>query len=88
MSKEIIVFTSAACAPCKQLKPELEFQAGHRGFPLRFIEMSIANQAEFMKYEVRSVPTVVCHDGEKEVGRFLGAMTPTAVESKLAEWGL
>lgn len=88
MSKEVIVFSSPTCAPCKQIKPELEFQSQHRGFALRFVEMAFANQAEFAKYEVRSVPTVVCHDGESEVGRFIGAMTSTAIEAKLAEWGL
>lgn len=88
MSKEVIVFSSPICAPCKQLKPELEFQAGHRGFAMRVVEMTIANQAEFAKYEVRSVPTVVCHDGEQEIGRFIGGMTTTAIEVKLAEWGL
>lgn len=88
MSKEVIVFSSPTCAPCKQIKPELEFQAGHRGFPLRFVEMKFENQAEFAKYEVRSVPTVVCHDGEQEIGRFIGGMTTTAIEAKLAEWGL
>jgi thioredoxin-like negative regulator of GroEL len=88
MSKEVIVFSSATCAPCKQIKPELEFQSQHRGFAIRFVEMAIANQAEFAKYEVRSVPTVVCHDGEQEIGRFIGGMTTTAIEAKLAEWGL
>lgn len=88
MSKEVIVFSSATCAPCKQIKPELEFQSQHRGFPIRFVEMAIANQAVFAKYEVRSVPTVICHDGEQEIGRFIGSMTATAIEAKLAEWGL
>ena len=88
MSKEVIVFTSPTCAPCKQLKPELEFQSQHRGFAMRVVEMKFENQAEFAKYEVRSVPTVVCHDGEQEIGRFIGGMTTTAIEAKLAEWGL
>ena len=86
--KEVIVFSSPTCAPCKQIKPELEFQSKHRGFAMRVVEMTFANQAEFAKYEVRSVPTVICHDGEQEIGRFIGAMTATAVEVKLAEWGL
>lgn len=86
--KEVIVFASPTCAPCKQLKPELEFQSKHRGFPMRVVEMKFENQAEFAKYEVRSVPTVVCHDGDQEIGRFIGGMTTTAIEAKLAEWGL
>jgi len=86
--KEVIVFTSPTCAPCKQLKPELEFQSKHRDFPMRVVEMKFENQEEFAKYGVRNVPTVVCHDGEQEIGRFIGGMTTTAIEAKLAEWGL
>lgn len=86
--KEVIVFGSPTCAPCRQLKPEMEFQSQHRSFPLRVVEMSFENQAEFMKYGVRAVPTVVCHDGEQEIGRFIGGMTATAIEAQLQEWGL
>lgn len=88
MSKELIVFTSATCAPCKQLKPELEFQQQQRGFAMRIVEMTFENKDEFAKYGVRGVPTVVCRDGEEEIGRFIGAMTPTAVGNYLDTWGL
>lgn len=88
MSKELIVFTSATCAPCKQLKPELEFQQRQRGFTMRVVEMTIVNQGEFIKYGVRGVPTVVCHENGQEIGRFVGAMTSAEVASHLDAWGL
>lgn len=87
MSKEVIIFTGATCAPCKVVKPELEFQAAQRGFPLRVVEMKAENAAVFSQYGVRSVPTVVCHDGETEIGRFIGAQTANAIEARLIEWG-
>lgn len=86
--KEVIVFTSATCAPCKQLKPDLEALQAEHGFSMRYVEMSHENAQEFMKFGVRSVPTTVCHDGVSEVGRFIGAQTPTAVLSQLQEWGV
>jgi len=88
MSRELIVFTSLTCAPCKQLKPELERLQQQRGFSMRIVQMTPATSSLFDKYGVRAVPTVVCRDGGSEIGRFVGAMTPTAVECKLAEWGL
>ena len=88
MSKEVIFFSGQTCAPCKQLKPEMEFQAQHRGFAMRIVDMCHENKDEFLKYGVRSVPTVVCHDGENEIGRFVGAQTSIGVEASLAAWGL
>jgi len=88
MSKEVIAFVSETCAPCRQLKPEMEFQAEHRNFTLRMIEMSFENAPEFARYGVRIVPTVVCCDNDEEIGRFVGGMTTTAIEGKLGEWGL
>lgn len=86
--KEVVIFTSPSCAPCKQMKPVLESLAQERGFPVRQIEMSIGNQAMFVKYGVRTVPTVVCQDGEEEIGRFTGGKTPAALEEQLAAWGV
>lgn len=86
--KEIIVFTSATCAPCKQLKPDMEALQQEHGFPMRYVEMSHDNAPEFMKFGVRTVPTTVCHDGDAELGRFIGAQTPTAILSQLQTWGV
>lgn len=88
MSKELIVFTSPTCAPCKQLKPDLEALQAQHGFTMRYVSMEPANAQEFMKFGVRTVPTVVCHDGESEVGRFIGAMTPTAILAQFETWGV
>ena len=88
MPNKVICFGSKTCAPCKQLKPELEFQATRFGFELEHVEMSLENQAIFGKYNVRSVPTVVCVDkSEQEVGRFIGGQTPSAIEAAIVEWG-
>lgn len=91
--KEVIVFTSPTCAPCKQLKPVLEDLSAQKGFSLRYVEMKPSNQAEFMTHEVRSVPTVVCVEiddehNQTELGRFIGGMTYNAVETQLAMWGI
>lgn len=86
--KEVICFSSTTCAPCKSVKQTLEELSVERNFPLRIVEMKFDNKDVFAQFGVRSVPTVVCVDGEKEVGRFIGATTPIAVEGTLDMWGL
>jgi thioredoxin-like negative regulator of GroEL len=88
MSKFVRIFTSPTCAPCRQLKPELEFQAQQRGFTLDKVELAVATQDVFAKFGVRAVPVTMLMDGETEVDRFVGPLTPSGVEAKLAEWGL
>lgn len=88
MPKTVRIFTSATCAPCKQLKPELEFQAQHRGFELIKTELSPETQAEFAKFGIRAVPVTVLLDGDVEVDRFIGPMTASGIEAKLNEWGV
>lgn len=82
------MFTSPTCAPCKVVKPVLEELAQERGFPLQIIEMKRENQETFMKYGVRSVPAIVCINGEAEVGRCIGPLTVSAIEGMLDMWGL
>lgn len=86
--KKLIVFSSKTCAPCRQLKPALEEQAQARGFAMTVVDMSLDNQSVFAEHNVRTVPTVVCVDGETEVGRFSGFISLTALEERLSAWGL
>lgn len=88
MSKEIVIYTSPTCGPCKQLKPALEAQAASRGFPLRIVEASFETQEEFITAGVRVVPTVIVLADGKEAGRFTGARTPAQLEEQLVNWGL
>lgn len=88
MPKTVRVFTSPTCAPCRQLKPELEFQASQRGFTLDKVELSPATQEEFAKFGIRAVPVTVLMDGEVEVSRFIGPLTASGISAKLDEWGL
>lgn len=85
---EILMFTSATCAPCQNLKPAvLRMQDWHK-FRLRLVEASPATREEFAQYNVRSVPTIVClNDDGSEKGRFTGGF-PTALEEQLKRWGV
>lgn len=76
---EVTIFTSPTCGPCKVLKPMLMQMAIEHNFNCLAVEASPGTQAIFGKYEVRSVPTVVVTDGNKELGRFTGVRTQESV---------
>lgn len=88
MTKKVYVFSSPTCAPCKTLKPLLEHQQQVHGFEMEAIEMKPANAERFKSFGVRAVPTVVCVDGDAEVGRFAGGQTAAGIETYLKEWGV
>lgn len=90
MTKKVVVFTSPTCGPCKRLKPELQAQALERGFVLEIVELATdgSNRDKFRQAGVTGVPVTMLMDGEREVDRFVGGMTPTAIEQRLVDWGL
>lgn len=90
MTKKVVVFTSSTCAPCKRLKPELKFHADNRGFELEIVELATdgSNRDRFRAAGVGAVPVTLLMDGDKELDRFAGGMTASAVEARIADWGL
>lgn len=90
MYKELILFTSENCMPCKSFKPLVEAAANKRGIRMKCIVFHPSNASEFTKYNVRTVPTLVCvGNDDKEVGTQLsGAVTAGRLEQKFASWGI
>lgn len=90
MTKKVVVFTSPTCGPCKRLKPELKFQSEHLGFELEVVELAQdgSNRDRFRDARVSAVPVTVLMEDGKEIDRFQGGMTPTAISVRMSEWGL
>lgn len=90
--REVILFTSPTCGPCKQLKPAILKLHGEHQFRLRLYELSAENRSVFMEHGVRQVPFVLCLEktdaGREPVGDFYGSRTPQALEAQFREWGL
>lgn len=86
---EVLIFTQRNCPPCAALKPViLKLQDLHK-FRVRIVEASAETSDLFMKFNVRSAPTVVCIDqNEKEVGRFNNVGPTLVVEQYLKNWGV
>lgn len=86
---EILIFTSPTCIPCRQLKPTMMRLQEMHSFQLRVIEASAETQAEFERYNVRTVPTVIALNaaGEK-AAMFVGAQGEAMCENYLRKWGV
>jgi len=84
---KVVIFTSPTCIPCRQLKPTLMRLQEMHGFELRVVEASAETQAEFERYGIRTVPTVIClnKDGEK-TNAFVGAQGEAMCENYLRKW--
>lgn len=69
MSKKILRFTASYCQPCKILAKNLE--TANLGIPVEVVDIEVYPElAE--QYLIRSVPTLVLIDSNKEVARMVG----------------
>lgn len=86
---KVLIFTSATCIPCRQLKPHmLRLQARH-GFEMEVIEASPVTQPLFEQHGVRGVPMVIAvNDQDERMGAFAGAQAEAICENYLRTWGV
>jgi thioredoxin 1 len=76
-------FTAAWCGPCKQLAPVIE-QLQREMSSVSFETIDVDASPDLaMKYEVRSIPTLVFEKGGQEVKRTLGAQTKASLISTI-----
>lgn len=59
------------CGPCQTLSPIMD-EIQRRGIPVRKINADYEADLT-LRYQVRSVPTVILVENEKEIRRFTGA---------------
>lgn len=89
MTTKLLVFTSPSCAPCRQLKPNLQKLQEEHGFEATYYELSDDTRAVFSVHGVRQVPFVIGVDeagGRK--GAFFGAQAAPILEKHLRDWGV
>ncbi len=75
-------FTASWCGPCKMFKPVIE-EAVSEGHSIEILDVH-NSQAEALKYNVMSVPTVVIEEDGLEVDRLVGVTTKDEVIRRLA----
>ena len=86
--KEVLVFSTPACPSCKLLKPILMKLQGKHGFMVRAFELGADTRDLFVKYDVRTAPTMVLvEDGEK-TAMFTGFYGEKVLVDRLVQWGV
>jgi len=78
MSKKVLKFAASWCQPCKMLSKTIEGMTIET--PIE--EIDIDEQEELaIQYQIRSVPTLVMLDDDKEVKRVTGMQSSTQLEA-------
>jgi len=78
MSKKVLKFSASWCQPCKMLSKTIEGMTIET--PIE--EIDIDEQEELAtQYQIRSVPTLVMLDDDKEVKRATGMQSSTQLEA-------
>ena len=73
-SKAIVQFSATWCGPCKTLTKTI--QGAEAGIETPFFKLDIDNAREVsMKYNVKSVPTLILFENGKETKRKIGNCT-------------
>jgi thioredoxin-like negative regulator of GroEL len=78
MNKTILYFSAPWCGPCKTLGPIMDKLSGL--FNIRKINCDVDTEMA-AKYSVRSVPTLILLEGNKEINRVTGAQSEEQVKS-------
>ena len=75
--KTIKYFSAAWCGPCKTFKPIMT-EIANEGHSVEFIDID-QSQNLALKYNVRSVPTVLVTENGQEISRLVGAVSKQKV---------
>ena len=71
----LVDFWATWCAPCKAIAPVLDQLAEEYGGKFKVAKVDIdQNRAVAMKYNVRSIPTLVMIKGGEPIGSITGAV--------------
>ena len=75
--KQIKYFSAVWCGPCKTFKPIMT-EIANEGHSVEFIDID-QSQNLALKYNVRSVPTVLVTENGQEISRLVGAVSKQKV---------
>jgi thioredoxin-like negative regulator of GroEL len=73
--KHVLYFTAEWCKPCEKVKPIVE-QLNRDQITARFFMIDADSETEMVEdFSIKSIPTFVLIEDNKEVGRINGAKT-------------
>lgn len=77
--KNVFYFTADWCQPCKKVKPIVE-DMKKEGFQFQMIDADY-EQLLVKQFEVKSIPTFILFEDDKEINRITGAKTRQELEN-------
>lgn len=84
MRTTLVQFGAEWCGPCKMQRPICERAAKTAGSEFIYIDVDeVMTKEEVAALEIEVVPTIVVYSGEKEVARFVGRASETALVDAL-----
>lgn len=79
-------FTADWCGPCKATKPIInEIKSEMNNFDLEFVNVD-DNNSEALKYNIRSIPTIVFESSGLELDRMVGGYNKAAYVEKIKQY--
>ena len=75
-------FYAPWCVPCKRILPLIERMSSELNIPIKKINVEESRNV-FEKYKVKTVPTLILVDGEKEINRVINPKNFEEVRSIL-----
>ena len=76
-------FSATWCGPCKQFKPIMQ-ELSDEGYDIEFIDGD-NNRDLAIKYNIRSIPTTVIEENEKEINRIVGVRSKEEMIKELSQ---
>ena len=77
--KNVFYFTAEWCGPCKKTRPIVE-EMKREGFEFQIIDADY-EQLLVKRFGIKSVPTFILFENEKEIDRTTGAKTREELQS-------
>ncbi|WP_354734444.1 thioredoxin family protein [Acinetobacter nosocomialis] len=91
---DLTLYSSTVCSPCKTIKPVLEQHmrgVGKVNYTVLTIDPNNLDEEVKKQFEdagVTQVPTLICKEGDKEVGKLTGYSGTKQLLDALKNWGV